>query len=99
MISALVIAARLHYWVPASSGRKGVELRCVRVFGRHRVIWEYDGRGGLVKSVREAMAEATAPPPPAQPQQIALQLKLFNSTKRKGAVSEQRPPARSCSTA
>lgn len=76
MISALAIAAQLPGWKPTANGRRGVQMRCVRVFGRHRVIWERDGRGGLARSTREALAQAAATTPrqasPAVPQQLVL---------------------------
>jgi hypothetical protein len=77
MISALAIAEQLPHWKPMANGRRGVQLRCVRVFGRHRVIWERDGRGGLAKSTREALRQAMADKPP-HARHVPQQLLLWN---------------------
>lgn len=73
MISALAIAAQLPGWQPCCSGRRGVKMRCVRLFGRHRVIWERAGRGGIARSTRDALAQASAAPA-RRPQLIPTQL-------------------------
>lgn len=81
MISAMAIAAHLPHWTPASNGRHGVQLRCVRVFGRYRVIWECEGRAGLAKGTREAIAQASLIPPEPPPQTVAVQLVLWKLQK------------------
>ena len=76
----MAIAAHLPHWTPASNGRHGVQLRCVRVFGRYRVIWECEGRAGLAKSTREAMAQAAVIPPEPR-QTVPVQLVLWKNKK------------------
>jgi hypothetical protein len=77
MTSAIAIAERLAGWRPKASGRHGVELRCVRIFGVRCVIWERAGRGGIARTISQASAAAALVPDRSlRPQLVPVQLTL-----------------------